>query len=81
MNDKRLVRATDDRMLAGVCAGLAHYFNIDPVIVRILFLLLFFGGGHGLLIYIVLWLLMPEAHVHAKYNGFDPDEVVVEDVG
>lgn len=79
MSEKRLVRATDDRMVAGVCAGLAHYFGLDPVLVRIVFLLLLFGGGHGLLIYLILWVLMPEAHVMAKYNGFDPDEVVVEE--
>jgi len=47
-------------MLAGVCGGLAQYFNIDPTLVRVLFVVLAVLGGSGLLIYLVLWIVVPE---------------------
>lgn len=61
MNDKKLMRSTDNRMVAGVAAGLADYFNTDPTLIRILFILLtLLGfGGLGILTYIVLWVIMP----------------------
>ncbi len=58
---KKLRRSRSDRMVAGVCAGLAEYFNIDPVLVRLVFVLLALAGGPGVLLYIVLWIIMPEA--------------------
>lgn len=57
---KRLIRSNSDKFLAGVCGGIANYFDIDPIIVRILFLLITFSGGAGLLIYVILWVIMPE---------------------
>lgn len=64
MNTRRLYRSRTDRMLAGVCGGLARYFNIDPTIVRILFVLLALPGGvPGPLIYLFLWILVPEEPV------------------
>ncbi len=59
MDEKRLVRS-NDRMVAGVAAGIADYMNIDPTIVRLLFVLLALAGGPGLVIYIIMWLVMPE---------------------
>jgi phage shock protein C len=59
MENKRLYRSTNDRMIAGVCAGLGRYLGLDPTVVRLIFLLLLFLGGNGLLIYLVLWVLMP----------------------
>lgn len=56
----RLTRSTNDRFIAGVCSGLARYLGIDPILVRLAFLLLIPASGLGLLIYIILWLLMPE---------------------
>ena len=53
-------------MFGGVAAGLAEYFAIDPVLVRLVFLLLALGGGHGILLYLLLWLLMPEGHSQVK---------------
>jgi len=47
-------------MIAGVCAGLANYINIDPTIMRILFVLIAFAGGASLLVYIIMWIVMPE---------------------
>ena len=63
MKDKKLARSRDDRMLAGVAGGLAAYLDIDPALVRLIFVIItLFGGGFtGLLIYVVLWIIMPEA--------------------
>ncbi|AFD07840.1 PspC domain-containing protein [Solitalea canadensis] len=58
--EKRLYRNTDNKVISGVCSGLGEYFNLDPTIVRIIFLILFFGLGTGVLIYIILWVVMPE---------------------
>jgi phage shock protein PspC (stress-responsive transcriptional regulator) len=57
---KRLYRSQTDRQVAGVCGGLAEYFNVDPTLVRIIFLLLFFGMGNGFILYAVLWMVIPE---------------------
>jgi phage shock protein C len=60
MQQKRLVRAKDGRMIAGVCKGFADYFGIDPTLVRIGFVLTLLPGGvPGLLLYGILWLIMP----------------------
>lgn len=58
---KRLFRDTDNALLAGVCAGLGKYFGIDAVIIRLIFILLVIFGGGGFLLYLVLWLVIPEA--------------------
>ncbi len=59
MNTKKLMRSSKNKMIAGVCGGLADYLNLDPTVVRLIFMLLFFLGGHGLLVYLILWLVMP----------------------
>lgn len=59
MESRKLMRSESDRMIAGVCAGLGTYLNIDPTIVRLIFVLMFLLGGHGLLVYIILWIVMP----------------------
>jgi phage shock protein C len=53
------MRSSNNKMIAGVCGGLADYLNLDPTVVRLIFMLLFFLGGHGLLVYLILWLVMP----------------------
>lgn len=58
---KRLYRSTKDRMIAGVCGGIAEYFNIDPTIVRVIAVLLLLPGGFpGLVPYLVLWIIVPK---------------------
>jgi len=57
---RRLYKSTDDRMVAGVCGGIADYFGIDPVIVRVIAVALVFAGGAGLLAYVAAWLLVPD---------------------
>jgi phage shock protein C len=59
MEPKRLFRSRTDVMLGGVCGGLAKYLNVDPTVVRLAFVLLFFIGGGGFWIYLVLWFIMP----------------------
>lgn len=56
---KKLYRSSSNRVLGGVAAGIAQYFDLDPTIVRILFIILLLFGGSGLLLYIILWLVMP----------------------
>ena len=57
---KRVERSRADRVIAGVCGGLGDYFDVDPVIFRIAFVVLAFVGGAGLLLYPAAWLLLPE---------------------
>ncbi len=79
MSEKRLVRSRNDKMLFGVCGGLADYLNIDPVIIRLLAALLTLWNGVGLLIYVVLALIMPQApEIVAKANAFDDEEIVIK---
>ncbi len=56
---KRLYRSRENRMVSGVAGGLSEYFDVDPVIVRALFLITTLGGGTGLIAYIVLWIIVP----------------------
>lgn len=62
MSTTRLTRSRSDQMIAGVCGGLATYLDLDPVLVRLAFVVLAFASGVGVPIYIVLWLIMPEAN-------------------
>lgn len=56
---RRLMRSSTDKMIAGVCAGLADYFDLDPTIIRVIWVLAFFCAGTGLLAYIILWIVLP----------------------
>ena len=57
---KRLYRAREGRVVAGVCAGLAAYFGVDPTLVRLAFALVTVFSGIGVLLYLVAWVLIPE---------------------
>ncbi|WP_366125584.1 PspC domain-containing protein [uncultured Porphyromonas sp.] len=59
MLEKRLYRSRGDRMLGGVCGGIAEYFNIDSSLVRILWVLFTLMGGSGLLIYLICLVVIP----------------------
>jgi phage shock protein C len=56
---KRLYRSKNEKMIAGVCGGLASYFSIDPTLVRLIFILLMFAPPSGVLIYLIIWLITP----------------------
>jgi len=63
---KKLFRDADDKFLGGVCAGLAHYFGMDVIWMRLIWLVLFFFFGTGFLVYILLWILIPQAETTAE---------------
>lgn len=67
MKENRLYRIVNGKVIGGVAGGLAEFFGIDPTIIRIVFILLTFMGGGGLVIYIILWIVVP-----VKYNVYNP---------
>ena len=56
---RKLERMSSNRQVAGVCGGLAQYFNLDATLIRILFVVLAVLGGSGLLIYVAMWIIVP----------------------
>jgi phage shock protein C len=56
---KKLYRSRGDRFIAGVCGGLAERYDIDSTWIRLLFVLFFFAGGSALLIYLIMWMIVP----------------------
>lgn len=58
--EKRLYRSTKDKILGGLCGGIANYFNIDPVIIRLIFVAVMFLGGWAVLAYIIGWIIVPK---------------------
>lgn len=75
LKDKKLERSKKDRFLAGVCGGLGEYFDIDSLIFRLVFILLTIFAGSGVIIYIICWILMPEA---GESRGEDIGENIKE---
>lgn len=66
----RLFRSRKERVISGVCGGLAEYFDIDPIIIRILFVILGLATGIGILVYIVMWIAVPEESMEHYYARF-----------
>ena len=63
MNEpKKLMRSTQNKMVAGVCAGFAQYLNVDPTLVRAIYVAMVLLAGFGVLLYLVLWIIMPADH-------------------
>ena len=60
MADKKLSRS-NNKMIGGVCAGIADYLGLDPTIVRIVWVLMLFFAGFGILLYLILWIIRPKA--------------------
>ena len=67
MDNVKLYRSTSDRMIGGVCGGLGVFLKIDPLFIRLLFVLLLFGSEFGFILYLLLWILIPE---EGKSYGF-----------
>ncbi len=63
---KRLYRDTDNKVFGGVCSGISNYFNIDPTIIRLIWIGLIFFFGTGMLLYFILWIIVPEALTTAQ---------------
>lgn len=72
MSETRLYRVVHGRVIGGVAGGLADFFGMDPTIVRLIFLLLAVFGGGGVLLYIILWIVLPEKNVFNTYNAYTP---------
>jgi phage shock protein C len=69
MEQRRLYRSKTDKVIGGVCGGLGAYLNADPVLFRILFAVGAILGGGGLIIYLVLWIVVPEQEGSAYYES------------
>lgn len=84
MENHKLYRSVKQRVIGGVAGGLAEYFDIDPVIVRLVFVIVALAGGGGVLVYIILWIVLPE-NTAQKYTfqdtqpGYRPAEPFVKD--
>lgn len=76
---KKLYKSTSDRKLCGVCAGIANYLNIDPTVVRLLWALITFLGGAGVIAYIVCALVIPDEPYNNNYQ--DPYYAPADDSG
>ena len=63
---RRVFRDGDNKVLGGVCSGMASYFDTDPLWIRLILVVLFFGFGSGFLLYIILWIIIPEAKTTAE---------------
>lgn len=59
MEKKKLYRVPSKGMIGGICVGLGEYLDLDPTVVRLIFVLLTFAGLSGVLIYIIMWLIIP----------------------
>jgi len=70
MENVKLYRSVSNQMIGGVCGGLGAYLNIDPIFIRLLFVLLLFGTEFGFILYLLLWILVPE---EGKDYGFKDD--------
>ena len=66
---KRLYRSGNERVLGGVCGGVAEYYKLDPTVIRILFILLTLVYGLGIVLYVALWLVMPRNPSHDWGTG------------
>ena len=77
---KKLFRDDDDKFLGGVASGIAHYFNVDTIWIRLGLLALFFGAGFGILIYIILWILLPEARTTAEKLQMQGEAVNIDNI-
>lgn len=63
MEEKKRLTRSNNGMIGGVCAGLAEYLNLDPTIVRIVWVLMVLFVGFGILLYVILWLVMPKQQI------------------
>ncbi len=70
----RLTRSRSDVMIGGVCAGLGKYFKIDATLVRLIFVLLTLAGGSGILIYFILWIVIPREDMTDAQSSLDSQE-------
>ena len=78
---KRLYRDPENAAIAGVASGLSYHWNIDPIILRILFVVAALWGGGGVFVYIILWIVIPEARTAAERLEMTGEPVTAENIG
>jgi len=79
---RRLYRNTDDKIIGGVCAGMGHYWRVEPLLLRIIIILLtVFGVFPGLIIYIILWIAIPPALTNAQKLEMRGEPVTADNIG
>jgi phage shock protein PspC (stress-responsive transcriptional regulator) len=76
----RMYRDTDHRVIGGVCSGMGAYWDIDPVIIRIIFIALAIGGGLGIMVYLILYIVLPEAKTTAQKIEMKGDPVNIHNI-
>ena len=76
----RIYRDPDHRIIGGVCAGIAAHWAIDPLVVRIIFAALIFAGGLGALVYIILWIALPEAKTTSEKIEMKGEPVNIQNI-
>lgn len=79
--NKKLYRDEEDNVLGGVCSGIAHYFGVDRIWFRIAFLVAFLGYGSGLLLYLILWIIIPAAKTTAEKLEMKGEPINVDSIG
>jgi phage shock protein PspC (stress-responsive transcriptional regulator) len=80
-SSKRMYRDSDTRIIGGVCSGLAAYWRVDPTIVRVIFILLAIFGMAGVIIYLILWIILPEAKTVAQKLEMRGEPVNLSNIG
>ena len=82
IDTKRIYKSETDKRIWGVCGGLAQYFQVDPTLIRLLFIVLTLIGGPGVIIYIILGLVMPNAPraYNYEYDEYDKPKRKNEDI-
>ncbi len=78
---KRIFRDPDEKRVGGVCAGIAHYFDFDPIWLRAAFAISFFIFGSGFLLYCILWVILPEAKTTAEKLEMRGEKVDINNIG
>ncbi len=71
---KKLYRSKKDKMIAGVCGGIAEYFDVDPTLIRLLTVLFVLLGGAGVAVYIIAWIIIPKNPEQFSDGKFDKKE-------
>lgn len=77
---RKLLRNRSDRMLAGICSGLAHYFGVDPLLMRLVFVALALVNGLGFVIYLIMWIIVPD-ETSQHLSGEDMVNANLRDMG
>ena len=80
MVKKRLYRSRKDYMIAGVCGGIAEYFDVDSTLVRLLTVLVVLLGGAGIIVYLIAWIIIPKNPEQISDEAFDKREKFKENV-